>query len=90
MDPFVQQLAELCRAQVTRSKWVFVPSHAVGRTIGERIALSGTNWLNLRLVTLLEVGLRQDANPLQVKATGLESADAEAGIVVNGMNPNGS
>ena len=47
MDPFVQQLASLCRLHVTRSKWVFVPSHAVGRTIGERIALGGTtNWLN--------------------------------------------
>lgn len=51
MDPFVQQLASLCREHVTRSKWVFVPSHALGRTIGERIALEGTNWLNLRFVT---------------------------------------
>src|SRR3954471_11595642 len=33
MDPFVQQLARLCRVHVTRCKWVFVPSHAVGRTI---------------------------------------------------------
>ncbi len=36
MDPFVQQLADICRAHVTRAKWVFVPTHAVGRTIGER------------------------------------------------------
>ena len=43
---------------MTRSKWVFVPSHAVGRTIGERIALEGTNWLNLRFVTPLDVALR--------------------------------
>src|SRR3954464_3366661 len=48
VDPFVDQLASLCRAHVTRSKWVFVPSHAIGRTLGERIALGGTNWLNLR------------------------------------------
>src|SRR3954452_23184429 len=61
MDPFVLQLAELCRSQVTRCKWVFVPSHAVGRTIGERIALSGTNWLNLRFVTPLDVALRMGA-----------------------------
>src|SRR5688572_28044674 len=58
MDPFVQQLADMCRAHVTRCKWVFVPSHAVGHTIGERIALSGTNWLNLRFVTPLDVALR--------------------------------
>ena len=53
-EPFVSQLADLCRAHVTREKWVFVPSHAVGRTIGERIALEGTNWLNLRFVNLVE------------------------------------
>jgi chemotaxis response regulator CheB len=28
MDPFVDQLASLCRQHVTRAKWVFVPSHA--------------------------------------------------------------
>ena len=39
MDPFVDQLAALCRDHVTRNKWVFVPSHGVGRTLGERIAL---------------------------------------------------
>src|SRR3954470_496040 len=61
MDPFVQQLAALCRDQVTRCKWVFVPSHAVGRTIGERIALEGTNWLNLRFVTPLDIALRMGA-----------------------------
>src|SRR6478672_3729336 len=61
MDPFVQQLASLCRVHVTRSKWVFVPSHALGRTIGERIALEGTNWLNLRFVTPLDIALRMGA-----------------------------
>src|SRR4051812_9448455 len=60
-DPFVDQLASLCRAHVTRSKWVFVPSHAVGCTIGERIALRGTNWLNLRFVTPLDIALRMGA-----------------------------
>src|SRR4051794_31368036 len=60
-DPFVDQLASLCRAHVTRSKWVFVPSHAVGRTIGERIALGGTSWLNLRFVTPLDIALRMGA-----------------------------
>src|SRR3954452_2796541 len=61
-DPFVDQLASLCRAHVTRSKWVFVPSHAIGRTLGERIALGGTNWLNLRFVTPLDVALRMGAS----------------------------
>ncbi|MDQ3348369.1 MAG: hypothetical protein M3545_10425, partial [Acidobacteriota bacterium] len=61
MDPFVQQLASLCLAHPTRSKWVFVPSHGVGRTIGERIALGGTNWLNLRFVTPLDIALRMGA-----------------------------
>lgn len=61
MDPFVLQLSELCPAHVTRSKWVFVPTHAIGRTIGERIALGGTNWLNLRFVTPLDIALRMGA-----------------------------
>src|SRR5688572_30935550 len=61
MDPFVNQLAELCRAHVTRAKWAFVPSHALGWTPGERIALSGTNWLNLRFVTPLDVALQMGA-----------------------------
>ncbi len=77
MDPFVQQLASLCRAQVTRSKWVFVPSHAVGRTLGERIALEGTNWLNLRFVTPLDIALRMGA-PFMVER-GIEPSEEGLG-----------
>src|SRR5215207_2016055 len=61
MDLFVGQLSALCREQVIRVKWVFVPSHAIGRTIGERIALEGTSWLNLRFVTPLDTALRMGA-----------------------------
>jgi RecB family exonuclease len=61
MDPFVEQLAELCRAHVMRNKWVFVPTHALGRTLGERITLSGTNWLNIHFVTPLDIALRMGA-----------------------------
>jgi RecB family exonuclease len=60
-EPFVEQLAALCSAHVTRNKWVFVPSHWIGRTIGERIARGGTNWLNLRFVTPLDIALRMGA-----------------------------
>jgi hypothetical protein len=38
MDPFVRQLASLSRQHVTRSKWVFVPSNPLGRTVEKRIA----------------------------------------------------
>src|SRR2546422_6748783 len=61
MDPFVKQLADLAAQHPTRSKWVFVPTHAIGRTLGERIAREGTNWLNLRFVTPLDVALRMGA-----------------------------
>src|SRR5215210_562896 len=61
VDPFVGQLKGLCASYPTRSKWVFVPSHAIGRTLGERIALEGTNWLNLRFVTPLDIALRMGA-----------------------------
>jgi RecB family exonuclease len=61
VDPFVAQLARLCTTYRTRAKWVFVPTHALGRTLGERIALEGTNWLNLRFVTPLDVALHMGA-----------------------------
>jgi RecB family exonuclease len=60
-DPFIDQLAHLCHQHPTRAKWVFVPSHAIGRVIGERLALSGTNWLNLHFVTPLDIALRMGA-----------------------------
>ena len=58
LDPFVDQLKHLCVAYPTRAKWVFVPTHAIGRTLGERIVLEGTDWLNLRFVTPLDIALR--------------------------------
>jgi ATP-dependent helicase/nuclease subunit B len=58
---FAAQLAALCREHPTRSKWVFVPSHGVGRTIGDRLVLDGTDWANLRVVTPLDVALRMGA-----------------------------
>ncbi len=61
MDPFTGQLIELCAAHPTRAKWVFVPTHAVGRTLGDRLVLAGTNWANLRFVTPMDVALRMGA-----------------------------
>ncbi len=77
MDVFVEQLATLCREHVTRNKWVFVPSHALGHTLGERIALGGTNWLNLRFVTPLDVALRMGA-PFLVER-GIEPSEEGLG-----------
>jgi RecB family exonuclease len=48
-------------AYPTRAKWVFVPTHAVGRTLGERLVLEGTEWANLRFVTPLDVALYMGA-----------------------------
>src|SRR5664279_123812 len=61
MDPFVSQLADLCRRKPTDAKWVFVPSHSLGHTIGERLALEGTNWANLRFTTAVDVALQMAA-----------------------------
>ena len=66
MDPFIEQLKHLCIAHPTRNKWVFVPSHPIGRTLGERLALEGTDWLNLRFVTPLDIALRM-AGPFLVE-----------------------
>src|SRR3954463_10850714 len=57
MDPFIAQLARLASEHPTRVKWVFVPTHAIGRTIGEWIVLDGDNWLKLRFVTPLDPAL---------------------------------
>ena len=78
MDPFVLQLAELCRTHSTRNKWVSVPSFSVGRTLGERLVLEGTNWANLRFVTPISLALQMAApslvesgsNPNRPDATG--------------------
>lgn len=61
MDPFVDQLKDLCVGYPTRAKWVFVPTHAIGRTLGDRLVLEGTDWANLRFVTSLDVALRMGA-----------------------------
>jgi ATP-dependent helicase/nuclease subunit B len=77
VDVFIDQVAALCRQHVTRNKWVFVPSHAIGRTVGERIALTGTNWLNLRFVTPLDVALQMGA-PFLVER-GIEPSEEGLG-----------
>ena len=61
MDPFLQLLKALCSAHPTRAKWVFVPTHAIGRTLGDRLVLEGTDWANLRFVTPLDIALRMSA-----------------------------
>src|ERR1035438_5319116 len=61
VDPFVDQLKSLCITYPMRAKWVFVPRHTIGRTLGERFALEGTNWVNLRFVTPLDIALRMGA-----------------------------
>ena len=48
MTPFLTQLAELCRTERTRAKWVIVPTHTLGHTLGERLALGGNGWANVR------------------------------------------
>lgn len=77
MDPFVDQLKILCRTFPTRSKWVFVPTHAIGRTLGDRLVLEGTNWANLRFVTPLDIALRMGA-PFLVER-GIDPSEEELG-----------
>lgn len=60
-DPFVAQLAEICRAEPTRAKWVLVPAHAIGLTLGDRLAREGCDWANLRFTTPLDIAVRMAA-----------------------------
>lgn len=57
MNLLLAQLAELCRAERTRAKWVIVPTHSLGHTLGERLALDGGGWSNLRFTTPLDLAL---------------------------------
>lgn len=77
MDPFVARLAELCRSHRTAVKWVLVPSHALGWTLGERLVLGGTPWANLRFTPLFDIALRMAA-PFLVER-GIEPATDRLG-----------
>jgi ATP-dependent helicase/nuclease subunit B len=55
--PFLTQLADLCRTERTRAKWVVVPTHTLGHTLGERLALEGVGWANVRFTTPLDLAL---------------------------------
>jgi hypothetical protein len=57
VNPFLTQLAELCRTERTRAKWVIVPTHTLGHTLGERLALGGSGWANVRFTTPLDLAL---------------------------------
>src|SRR6478735_370116 len=59
--PFLDQLKRLCAAHPTRAKWVVVPTHTIGRTLGDRLAREGCDWANLRFVTPLDLALRMGA-----------------------------
>jgi ATP-dependent helicase/nuclease subunit B len=60
-DPFLAQLAALCRAEPTRAKWVIVPSHVLGHTLGERLAREGSDWANLRFAVPFDLALQMAA-----------------------------
>ena len=71
-DPFLNQLAEICRTQPTRAKWVLMPAHAIGHTVGERLALEAGSWANVRFRTPFDLALEtaapflveRDINPI--------------------------
>lgn len=77
MDPFLEQLKGLCVSHPTRAKWIFVPTHAIGRTLGDRLAVEGTDWANLRFVTPLDIALRMGA-PFLVEG-GIDPSEEELG-----------
>jgi len=76
-DPFAAQLAELCRAHPARAKWVLVPTHAAGHTLGDRLARHGASWANLRFVTPLQVAIHM-AGPFLVER-GIDPSEEPLG-----------
>ena len=55
MDPYIEKLAEVCRAHPTAEKWVVLASVSVGLTVGERLARTGRPWINLRFATPAQI-----------------------------------
>ena len=55
MDPSVEQLAEVCRAEPTAEKWVILQSVSAWLTIGERLARTGRAWINLRFAAPAQI-----------------------------------
>lgn len=58
MEPFLQQLTDLLKAEPTVVKWVVVPSLAVGHNIAERLVSEGNAWGNLRFATISDLAAR--------------------------------
>ena len=54
---FLDQIADACRREPRRAKWVVVPTHALGHTLGDRLALGGVSWGNLRFRTVTDLAL---------------------------------
>ena len=80
IDPFISQLAELCLRAPTRAKWVFVPAHAIGRMLGDRLVLEGLDWANFRFVTPLDIATRMGA-PFLVER-GIEPSEEGLGAAL--------
>jgi ATP-dependent helicase/nuclease subunit B len=58
MESLLQQLTDLIQSEPTLTKWVVVPSLAVGHNIGERLASEGIAWGNLRFTTAFDLAVR--------------------------------
>ena len=79
-DPFIDQLVQLCQDNPTRSKWVIVPTHALGHTIGDRLVLEGTHWANLRFKTPFDLALELAGPGLAER--GIDPAADDSGPAV--------
>ena len=77
MNLFLAQLAELCRTERARAKWVIVPTLTLGHTLGERLALGGNGWVNVRFTTPLDLALPMEA-PFLVEG-GVDPAPDDIG-----------
>jgi hypothetical protein len=74
---FLDQIADACRRESRRAKWVIVPTHALGHTLGDRLALQAGAWGNLRFRTLADLAL-ETAGPA-LAAAGVAPMAPELG-----------
>jgi ATP-dependent helicase/nuclease subunit B len=77
MEALLRQLADICDNHRWQPKWVIVPSHALGRMLGERLVRQGVNWANLRFIPPAALAI-QIAGP-RLAVNGVRFLDEDSG-----------
>jgi ATP-dependent helicase/nuclease subunit B len=82
MRAFLKQLAEICDKYRWQTKWILVPSHALGRVLGERLVRDEKSWANLRFVPPADLALQMAGPKLAEKGISILDEDWGPALVL--------